>query len=45
AIVLDANVPRGYAILQYEGQNLGWIKNLGNRANNLYPNEWRIRKL
>ncbi|MGL5771535.1 MAG: methyltransferase RsmF C-terminal domain-like protein, partial [Bacteroidales bacterium] len=22
---------------------LGWMKNIGNRANNLYPQEWRIR--
>ena len=45
AIVPTADLSRGYAILQYEGQNLGWIKNLGNRANNLYPNEWRIRNV
>jgi NOL1/NOP2/fmu family ribosome biogenesis protein len=22
---------------------LGFVKNLGNRANNMYPREWRIR--
>jgi hypothetical protein len=22
---------------------LGWVKNIGNRCNNLYPNNWRIR--
>lgn len=35
---------RGWALVQYEGQNLGWIKALGNRANNYYPKEWRILK-
>jgi 16S rRNA C967 or C1407 C5-methylase (RsmB/RsmF family)/NOL1/NOP2/fmu family ribosome biogenesis protein len=35
---------RGWALVQYEGQNLGWIKLLGNRINNYYPKEWRILK-
>ena len=35
---------RGWAIVQYEGMNLGWIKLLGNRTNNYYPREWRILK-
>ena len=34
---------RGYILISYKGQPLGWIKNLGNRTNNLYPQEWRIR--
>ena len=34
---------RGYILISYKGQALGWIKNMGNRSNNLYPNEWRIR--
>ena len=34
---------RGYILISYKGQSLGWIKNLGNRTNNLYPQEWRIR--
>ena len=25
------------------GQSLGMVKNLGTRANNLYPKEWRIK--
>ena len=29
----------------YEGVPLGFAKNVGNRQNNLYPNEWRIRHL
>mgnify|MGYP000912680155 CR=1 FL=1 len=29
--------------VRYQGLPLGFVKNLGNRANNLYPQEWRIR--
>jgi len=35
---------RGWALVQYEGQNLGWVKILSNRVNNYYPKEWRILK-
>ena len=34
---------RGYLLVCYKGQALGWLKNMGNRCNNLYPQEWRIR--
>lgn len=43
AITLDASVPRGYVLLTYKDIPLGFAKNIGNRANNLYPQEWRIR--
>lgn len=43
AITLDAAAPRGYVLLTYKNIPLGFVKNIGNRANNLYPNEWRIR--
>jgi NOL1/NOP2/sun family putative RNA methylase len=33
---------RGWALVQYCGINLGWIKHLGNRINNYYPKDWRI---
>lgn len=36
--------PTGYLLLTYKGAPLGFVKNIGNRANNLYPTEWRIRK-
>lgn len=36
--------PMGYLLLSYGGSLLGFAKNVGNRANNLYPAEWRIRK-
>lgn len=43
AIVLPTTAPRGYVLLTYRNIPLGFVKNIGNRANNLYPQEWRIR--
>lgn len=43
AICLPPEAPRGYVILTYEGLPLGFANNLGARANNMYPQEWRIR--
>ncbi len=34
---------RGIVLLTYNNIPLGFAKNLGNRANNMYPKEWRIR--
>ena len=42
-LVLESDVPRGYVLLTYQQVPLGFVKNIGNRANNLYPQEWRIR--
>lgn len=42
AIKLE-NVERGYVLITYKDQPLGWVKNIGNRCNNLYPSPWRIR--
>lgn len=36
---------KGISLMMYEGFPLGWMNLLGNRANNLYPKEWRIRRL
>lgn len=36
--------PIGYLLLTYKNVPIGFVKNIGNRANNLYPAEWRIRK-
>ncbi|MES2555829.1 MAG: hypothetical protein V4604_06750 [Bacteroidota bacterium] len=33
----------GFQLMTYQNEPLGWIKHLGNRFNNLYPKEWRIR--
>lgn len=41
AIQVDA--PRGFVLVTFRGFPLGFVKNLGPRANNLYPQEWRIR--
>ena len=43
AIVLPADTPRGVVIVTYKGIPLGPVKNIGNRANNLYPKPWRIK--
>ncbi|MDE6323240.1 MAG: rRNA cytosine-C5-methyltransferase [Paramuribaculum sp.] len=42
AIALPEGAPRGIVLLTYGGNPLGFAKNLGNRANNLYPRAWRI---
>lgn len=42
-LTLDSTVPRGYILLHYQGVPIGFVKNIGNRANNLYPQEWKIR--
>ena len=44
AITLPADAPKGYHLITYQNVPLGFVKNIGPRANNLYPNEWRIRK-
>lgn len=43
AVTLSATAPRGIVLLTYKQIPLGFVKNIGNRANNLYPQEWRIR--
>ena len=42
AVVPDSH-HRGTRLVVYEGSPLGWCNHLGNRINNLYPTEWRIR--
>lgn len=42
-LVLPADTPKGYIIVTYKTHPLGFMKNLGNRANNLYPKEWAIK--
>ena len=43
SLVLPPEVERGFVLLTYRQQPLGFVKNLGNRSNNLYPAEWKIR--
>jgi len=35
--------PKGWNLVTYNGVNLGFANNIGNRVNNYYPVEWRIR--
>lgn len=43
AVNLPTDTPKGYALVTYRSFPLGWEKNIGNRANNLYPQEWKIK--
>ncbi|CAN5630181.1 rRNA cytosine-C5-methyltransferase [soil metagenome] len=38
------NTHKGWALVNYCGINLGWMKVLHNRINNYYPVNWRILK-
>ena len=44
-ILLPDGTPKGIILLTHHGMPIGFVKNLGNRVNNLYPQEWRIRNL
>lgn len=37
------DAPKGWVLVRFRGQPLGFVKNLGARANNTYPQDWRIR--
>jgi 16S rRNA C967 or C1407 C5-methylase (RsmB/RsmF family)/NOL1/NOP2/fmu family ribosome biogenesis protein len=37
------SITTGWNIITYEGVNLGFTKNIGNRLNNYFPVDWRIR--
>jgi hypothetical protein len=41
--LLFPDKPKGYLLLTYKGNGLGFVKNLGNRSNNLHPMARRIR--
>ena len=43
ALVLPEDTPKGMVTMTYKGIALGPAKNIGNRANNLYPKAWRIK--
>ncbi|MBP5798715.1 MAG: hypothetical protein J6W43_02250 [Prevotella sp.] len=43
ALVLPSDTPRGIVTVTYKDFPLGPMKNIGNRANNLYPKPWRIK--
>ncbi|AMQ55355.1 methyltransferase RsmF C-terminal domain-like protein [Algoriphagus sanaruensis] len=37
------DLPKGWVLFTHQNLPLGWAKNLGNRLNNYYPKDWRIR--
>ena len=43
ALILPPDTPKGIITVTYKGFRLGPVKNIGNRANNLYPKPWRIK--
>ena len=43
ALFLPPDTPHGIVEVCFMGHRLGTVKNIGTRANNLYPKEWRIK--
>ena len=43
ALVIPEETPRGIVEVTFMGHTLGQMKNIGSRANNLYPKAWRIK--
>ena len=43
ALILPPDTPRGEVEVCFMGHPLGLVKNIGSRANNLYPKPWRIK--
>lgn len=42
SITLPPDTPKGYVTLSFKGLKLGFVKNIGNRCNNLHPMSRRI---
>lgn len=42
-VFFPSDIEKGYILLTFRNLPLGFVKNLGRRANNLYPKEWRIK--
>jgi hypothetical protein len=43
ALTLPDDTPRGLVTVCFQDFPLGLVKNIGTRANNLYPKEWKIK--
>ena len=41
--LLLPEAPKGFVLIVFDGVPLGFVKNLGNRTNNLFPSAWRLR--
>lgn len=44
SFALPAGTAKGFVVVTYQNQPLGFMKNIGDRANNLYPKNWAVRK-
>ena len=42
-IELHDEIPKGMVLLTYQGHSIGFANQLGQRANNMYPQAWRIK--
>lgn len=45
ALRFGPEIEKGFTVIKFKGFPLGFVKNIGSRANNMYPAEWRIRNL
>ena len=43
SLTLPPETPKGHILLTYNDVPIGFVKNIGQRANNLYPAEWKIK--
>jgi len=41
---LAAAPNRGYHLVTFQNQPLGWVKSVGNRCNNMYPKPWYVKQ-
>ena len=41
--IIPFDISKGWFIATYKGVNMGFCNNIGNRVNNYYPVDWRIR--
>jgi NOL1/NOP2/fmu family ribosome biogenesis protein len=41
--VVPEALPNGWGLVSFAALPLGWVKRIGNRANNYWPKEWRLR--
>lgn len=42
-ITLSETLPKGFVLITFRKHPIGFVKNLGNRTNNLFPAEWKIK--
>ncbi len=42
-ITLPETLPKGFVLITFRKHPIGFVKNLGNRTNNLFPAEWKIK--